>query len=240
MRGAAAVMTRELSSLFRLPVGWIAIALFVLLGSVVFLGNTLAPGEPATMRYFFAASAWALLPVAPALSMRLLSEERRSGTMEMLSTAPVGDAAVVLGKYAAAVVFLALMLVPTLVFPAVLWAVSEPAPDPGPVLVGYLGLMLVGGLYLAAGTLASALTSSQTLAFLLTLIALVLVLLATGPLADRAGPAVSEWLRAASVTERMRDFARGVLDTADAVFFASVSLWLVGLSAAATEARRWA
>ncbi|MEM9373439.1 MAG: ABC transporter, partial [Planctomycetota bacterium] len=94
MRGVRTIASREVGSLFRLPVGWIVVALYAFLSAVVFVQFTLIPGSPATLRYFFATAAWMMVPVAPAISMRLLAEETRSGTLEMLRTAPVGDLSV--------------------------------------------------------------------------------------------------------------------------------------------------
>ena len=84
MRGSLTIATRELSSMFRLPVGWVVIALYALLTGCVFGLVILLPGQAASMRLFFAISGWLLLPVVPAISMRLLSEEYRAGTIEPL------------------------------------------------------------------------------------------------------------------------------------------------------------
>lgn len=239
MKRVLAVAGRELDALFRLPVGWVTIALFVLLTAVVFTTTTLAPGEAASMRYFFTAASLMLIPVAPAISMRLISEELRTGTIEPLMTAPVSDTALVWGKFLGAVGFLGLMLAPTLVFPLVLWGAADRMPDPGPMVAGYLGLLLVGSVYLAVGTLASALTSSQTLAFLATLIVLVLLIVLGENVAGRAGPTLGPVLARLSIPARMSDFARGIVDSSHVVFLASVSVWFVTLAAAALESRRW-
>lgn len=233
------IARRELGSIFRLPVGWIVIALFAFLSAVVFVSVTLAPGEPASLRYFFRTSAWLLIPIAPAISMRLLSDELRSGTIECLRTAPVTDAAVVWGKFLGAAAFLALMLVPTAVFPAVLWLVASPSPDPGPILAGYLGLVLVGSLYLSIGTLASVLTSSQTLAFLGTLMFLVLVMVVASKAPDFAGSTVTAWLVKLSVPVRVDELAKGVVDTTNVAFFVGTSVWFLVLATVALETRRW-
>ena len=90
---------RELVSMFRVPAGWIIIALFAFLSAVLFVNQTLIPGQPGSMRYFFSASAWLLIPIAPAISMRLMSEEYRTGSFESLRTTPAGDWAVACGQY---------------------------------------------------------------------------------------------------------------------------------------------
>lgn len=239
MRTAAVIATRELSSFFRLPVGWVVIALYLLLTGIVFAWIVLQPGQPATLRAFFSVSAWLLLPVAPAISMRLLSEELRSGTLEPLMTSPVSDAAIVVGKYAAAVAFLTLMIAPTAVYVGILYAVSDPRPDPGPILAGYLSLLLVGGAYLAVGLFASSLTANQTLAFIGTLLFLLLLLMLSTLEKRFDNAALNSAIYELSIQRRILDFARGLIDTAHIVFFVAWSVWFVALSVVAAQARRW-
>jgi ABC-2 type transport system permease protein len=238
MRQAWTIARRELASMFRLPVGWVVIALFLLLTGSVF-AVALVPGAPASLRDFFGVSAWLLMPVAPAISMRLLAEERRTGSDEPLLTAPVSDTVVVLGKYLGAWLFMACTLAPTVIFPAVLWAVADPRPDPGPVLAGYASLLLQGSLYLAIGTAVSAMTSSQTLAYLATLFP-ILGLLLLGAVSPDTLPA---WTRAAasalSVQQRAADFARGIIDTAHIAYFFAGCAWFLALAHTALGSRRW-
>jgi ABC-type transport system involved in multi-copper enzyme maturation permease subunit len=98
-----AIAARELGAMFRTPVGWVVTALYALLTAVLFTLQTIDPGAPATLRYFFTPAAWLLMIVAPALSMRLFSEEYKAQTIEPLATAPVGPLTIVLGKYLGAV-----------------------------------------------------------------------------------------------------------------------------------------
>ncbi|MEM8835632.1 MAG: ABC transporter permease subunit [Planctomycetota bacterium] len=237
MSALLAIASREVASAFRTPVGWVVIALFSLLGGIVFVAG-LTPGEPASMRTFFSLSEWLLLPIAPAISMRLIADERRVGTLETLVTAPVSDWQVAVGKYLGALVFLALMLAPSLIYTGVLEWLSDP--DLGPILAGYLGLLLVGMLYLAVGLLASTLTESQVVAFLGTLFFFLIVWLGGSQLAPRVPDAVAEVLYALSVFGRLGDFAKGIIDTEHIVFFVVTSCWFVALSAVALEIRRWA
>ncbi len=237
MRTLLTLARRELGSLFRLPVGWIVMALFVLLTGVVFtLG--LVPGVPASMRDFFQVASWLLMPVAPAISMRLFAEEHRTGTAEMLLTAPVSMVSVVMGKFLGAFGFLCCMLVPTLIFPVVLWSVSAPKPDVGAVVAGYLSLLLQGGLYLAIGTAISAWTSSQTLAYLATLFP-ILGLLLLGSVSTQSVP---QWLTrtiaALAVSPRSADFAKGIIDTSHLVYFIVVSGFFLVVAWAGLDLRR--
>ena len=238
MRRTITIAQRELSSMFRVPAGWIVIALFAFLSSVLFVNQTLIPGQPATLRYFFMYAGWLMIPIAPAVSMRLMSEEYRSGSIESLRTAPAGDWSVTLGKYLGSVGFLLLMLIPTLVYPLVLLLVSDPAPDPGPILAGYLMLVLVGMLYLAIGMLASALTASQTLAFLGTVMSLILLMVLTGVIANQLGVFWGGLLGTISITTRVGELAKGIIDTSTVAFFLIGSVWMLVLGAGALEIRR--
>lgn len=229
---------RELVSMFRVPAGWIILALFAFLTGVLFVNMTVIPGQPGTMRYFFSYASWLLIPIAPAISMRLISEEYRSGSFESLRTTPAGDWAVSLGKYLASVAFLVCMLVPTLVFPLTLFLISDPAPDLGPIVSGYLMLVLVGALYLGVGLVASALTPSQTLAFLGTLMTLILWMVITSLVAPRAGVAISDVLSRLSIASRINELSKGVIDSATIAFFLLGVLWMIVLTAGVLEAKR--
>ncbi len=239
MKATVAIASRELSSMFRLPVGWVVTALFMLLTGTVFAYLILAPGQIASMRVFFAVSGWLLLPVVPAVSMRLLSEEFRSGTIEPLLTSPVSDAAVVIGKYLGGLAFLMLMFVPTLALVGILAVLSDPKPDPGPILAGYLSVALLGALYLSVGLFVSSLTSNQTLAFLGTLFVLLLMMMLAFVPVEKLPLALRPMLNAALIKPRIDDFAKGVIDLSHVVFFLSVSCWFVVLTTLTLESRRW-
>jgi ABC-2 type transport system permease protein len=232
------IAQRELSSMFRVPAGWIIIALFAFLTGVLFVNQTLIPGQPGSLRYFFMYAGWLLIPIAPAISMRLMSEEYRSGSFEALRTAPAGDWSVTLGKYLGSVAYLILMLLPSIVYPIVLILVSEPAPDWGPILAGYLMLLLVGMLYLAIGMLASTLTASQTLAFLGTVMSLILLMVLTSVIANQLGVFWAQVLRSISITQRVSELAKGVIDTSTIAFFLIGSVWMLVLGAGSLEIRR--
>jgi len=238
MRAALTIARRELGSYFRTPAGWVIVALYVFLTGVVFARYILVPGSPASLRDFFAVAGWLLLPVAPAISMRLVAEELRAGTIEPLLSAPVSAAAVLIGKYLGAFGFLVAMLAPTGLYVLVLDRTSSTPPDIGPVLSGYVCLLLVGGLFLGLGTLASTLTSNATLAFMVTLFLVLGVLLAPSA-ADFVPAAARPALYAIGLTERIGDFAKGVIDTAHIVFFLTGTAWCLVMGACVMELRRW-
>jgi len=237
MSAALAIAQRELASFFRLPIGWVVIALYLVLTGLVFGMWTLRPGEPASMQTLFQLSGWLMIFVAPAISMRLVSEELRTGTIEPLMTAPVSDWQIVIGKYLGGVGFLLTMLAPTLLFVVILEVFSSP--DYGPIVAGYAGLLALGMLYLAVGLLVSTLTSNQVVAFLGTLFFLLFMRIATTQGAAFLGPPLDRPLYALSVDLRMTDFARGVIDTGHLVFFLATSVWFTALAVVALESRRW-
>lgn len=239
MTGVLAIAARELSSFFRLPVGWITIALFAFVSGIVFARFTVLPGEPATLRAFFQFCNPLLIVVCPAISMRLVSEELRSGTIEPLVTSPISDLAIVLGKALGALAFLLAMLLPTAAFVVVLALVADKPIDPGPIAAGYLSLVLTGGLYLSIGLLVSTLTSSQTLAFLGAFLALIVLLIGPDLLAEQLGPPFGEWLYPLGIARRVADFAKGVVDTAHIGFFVAATAWFVLASYVALASRRW-
>lgn len=238
MSRALTIAQRELSSMFRVPAGWIIIALFAFLTGVLFVNQTVVPGQPGTLRYFFAYSGWLLIPIAPAISMRLMSEEYRSGSFEALRTAPAGDWSVTVGKYLGSLAFLVLMLVPTLVYPVVLMLVSAPSPDLGPIAAGYLMLVLVGMLYLGIGMVASSLTASQTLAFLGTVMTLILLMVLTSVIAKQVGVENGILLSTLSISARVNELSKGIIDTASVAFFIIGSAWMLVLASGVLEVRR--
>lgn len=239
MRGAWTIATREFASMFRVPLGWVVIALFLALSGLVFVQQAITPGEPATMRTFFNVWWQLLVFLAPAVSMRLLSDELRSGTIEPLLTAPVSELAVAVGKYTAAVLFLLAMLVPTLAYVGVLISLAEP--DMGSIIAGYAGIVLLGMLYLSVGLLASSLTSSQTLAFLSTMFVLLLaeIALVRGAAALPPGSAIGDTLLALAPTRRLVDFSRGLIPLEHVAFFVGGSAFFVALTVVSLEVRRW-
>src|SRR5438067_1436095 len=162
MRATLAIAERELKSYFLSPVGYVVIAGFLLLASYFFYVPLVLVGEP-SLRIWTGNTVIVLMILIPALTMRLVAEERNSGTIEVLSTSPVTDAQVVTGKFLGCLGFYAAMLATTLVFPIILRSVGKP--EMGPIISSYLGLLLFGGSFIAIGLLASALSKSQVVGF---------------------------------------------------------------------------
>jgi len=238
-----AIAGRELRAFFLTPGGYVIAALYMLVNGWLFVRYVFNPGELATLRPVFTFSMLAFMLICPAVTMRMISEELRLGTIETLLTSPVRSADIIFGKYLAALGFLALLLVPTLVFVVALEIYGRP--DYGELACGYLGVLLAGSVYLASGILASTLTASQVVAYLITVLFWIIVLLGTkGVLQTDVLPVawqerVGDVVLAADPTTRLIDFAIGLFDSAHVVYFGSLTLVLLIGSVGLLESRRW-
>jgi ABC-2 type transport system permease protein len=146
MRNIAAIFSKELKSFFNSPIAYIYTTVFLVFVSWFFFRSFFVFGQ-ADMRLFFSILPWVFLFLIPAITMRLWSEERKLGTLEILMTLPVRDYQVVAGKFLASLTFMAFSL--ALTFPVVLTVSLLGNPDPGPIIGGYLGAILMGAAYLA-------------------------------------------------------------------------------------------
>ncbi len=245
MSGALAVFARELRAYFFSPLAWVIATFFLLVQGyyfaliVAFLANPMMPaGQPLELFFGQTIFTWLVLIFAGTfLTMRLISEELRSGTIETLMTSPVSETMVVLGKYAAALVFYLFLWAPTLVYVAILRAFIPV--DPGPIAASYLGIAGIGALFLAVGTFASATSKNQIVAavisFFLLLVFFSLGLvgnLARGETARRIFDHVDLW-------EHMDGFARGIVDTRRLVYYATTVGFFLFLATRALRARKW-
>ncbi len=235
MSGVLTIAGRDLRSLFLSPAGYVVAALFLLVSGMIFIRQVFLPGQPASLSHMLDFDALLLLFVCPALTMRSICEERRQGTWELLVAAPPGMGAIVLGKFLAAGGFLVMLL--TLTTPCVLLLEIFGRPDPGELLSGYLGLLLMGGLYLGSGILASTIAGSQTVAFLLTLFFWILVgLIRVG--AGTWGAGLADLLFAVEPYGRLQDFTTGLVDTANIVYFLAGTAMFLLIATAVLELGR--
>jgi ABC-2 type transport system permease protein len=240
-----AIFRREWAAYYRVPAGWVVLALFLALQGLVFwmfvqfLGRPDAP-PGGVMEFFFGGTIlyWiALAFLVTVVPMRLVAEERRSGTIEPLLTAPVSAGEVVLGKWLAALAFYLAAWAPTLLYLGYLRQVGA-ALDPGPIAAGYLGTALLGAAALAVGLCASALTRNQLVAAALTFATFFAALLAGALEAEVRAPGVAATLRRLSLFRMMEDFGRGIVDSRQIVRLASVTvLALVAAIAAVARLR---
>ncbi len=234
MRIVWTLVKRELAAYFTSPVAYVFLVIFLLLaGFFTFTaGNFFERGE-ASLAAFFAWHPWLYLVLVPAVGMRVWAEERRSGTIELLLTLPVAPWQAIVAKFLASWIFLAVAL--ALTFPAVITVNILGEPDNGVIAAGYVGSLLLAGAYLAITCMTSALTRNQVVAFILSVvICLFLILAGFNPVTDLlvrwASPALVDTVAAFSVVTHFDAFQRGVIDSRDLIFFLS----LIGFALFAT------
>jgi ABC-2 type transport system permease protein len=235
MRNVLAVAERELKAYFASPLAYVVTAFFLFVAGYLFAAIVASTRE-ATLRYLLSNLSVIWLFITPALTMRLLAEEARTGTIELLLTNPIREVEIVFGKYLAALGLLLVMLVFTLYFPLLLFIYGNP--DPGPILTGYLGVVLQAAAFMGVGLLASSLTQNQIIAAVITF-ALLLALWLADAMAGQASGALAEVIRYLSVTQHFQDFPRGIVDTKDLVYFLSVIAVSLFLTTLVLQARRW-
>ena len=236
MRTAQAVAWKEIVIYFSSPTAYIVGLIFLALTGFFFSRDLGNPFPEATMAPFFQGAVIIFILLAPALTMRLIAEEQKLGTIELLLTSPVRDWEVVIGKYLASLAFL-LVLVALSFFYAILLFVFA-SPDPGPIWAGYLGLVLYGAASLSVGLLTSTITSNQIVAAVVAmgiLLALFFADLAFGAVGGFAGEIIGEM----GLKSHFDDFERGVVDTKHIVYFLSVTAFFLFLSVRTLESRRW-
>jgi ABC-2 type transport system permease protein len=226
MANIRAIAKRELGSYFTSPVAYVFLVIFLLLtGFFTFTaGNFFERGE-ASLAAFFGWHPWVYLVLVPAVGMRLWAEERRSGTLELLFTMPITPWQAIIAKFLASWAFLAVAL--ALTFPAVITVNVLGSPDNGIIFAGYLGSFFLAGAYLAVSCMTSAMTRNQVVAFILSVVICLFLLLAgfnpvTDLLTRWASPALVDTVAAFSVVTHFDGFQRGVIDTRDLAFFLSV------------------
>ncbi|MBA2448056.1 MAG: ABC transporter permease [Chloroflexi bacterium] len=235
MRNTLAIAERELKAYFVSPVAYVITALFLLISGYLFSVILLNTNE-ATLRLLMGNLSVIWLFITPALTMRLLAEETRAGTIELLLTNPVRDVEVVVGKYLGALALLLVMVAFTLYYPALLLILGNP--DRGPMIAAYLGLILQGAAFLAIGLMASSLTENQIVAAVLTF-AILLIMWLSESVANFIGKPASDIMRYLSVSSHSQDFARGVIDTTHVVYFLSIVAAALFLTFLSLQTRRW-
>ena len=239
MNNIWAMTRREVGAYFLSPIAYVVGAIFLFSCGMAFALGTFRVGGEASLRPML--DAWMvfiLVFVLPMLTMRLLSDEFRSGTIETLMTAPITEVEVVLGKFFGVMVFFLGLLAATLVYPIVLGQYG--AVDPLLLVCHYVGVVLLGALYVSVGLFFSACTKHQVVAVILSFVFLAMMTFASESLAGLFEPG---WLKVllqhVSVQSHYRDFVRGVLDVNHVVFFVTTTALFVFLAVKRLEMRRW-
>ena len=244
MSAVWATFLRELRAYFFSPLAYVVLFFLLVANGVIFaiivgyLNDPLAPaGRP--FDFVFNNFVFWAMPLfgAPVLTMRLLAEERRSGSIEVLMTAPVTEGQVVAGKYLAAFVFYLFLWLPTVLYAVMIDRFGDV--DWGTIASGYLGIALVGALFLAIGVLGSALSKNQIVAaiitFALNLLVFMIVFL-TNLVND---PRLKDLFGHMSIAEHMDEFSKGIVDTRRLVFYLSATLFFLWFASRALEDKKW-
>src|SRR5881397_2252991 len=248
------IFKKEMRLYFTSPIAYVVVAIFALIAGYFFysifafftLASMQSMMNPAmarelnvtdsVVRPLFSNISVILLLLMPLVTMRLFAEERRSGTIELLLTFPVRDGAVLAGKYLAALVLYAIMIGLTLLYPGIVVAFARL--EWGPVLTGYLGLLLMGATFIAVGVFASSLTENQIVAEITTF-GVLLIFWILGWSADYAGGTTGKVLQFLSILEHNESFAKGVLETKDILYYLNFTVLALFLTLRSLEARRW-
>jgi ABC-2 type transport system permease protein len=229
------IYQRELRSYFNSPIAYVVIVVFLAIVGWFFTNN-LFLANIASLRLVFELVPLVFLFFVPAITMRLLAEEKKSGTLELLATKPVRDVEIVLAKFLAAWTLLAAALLPTLLYLITLVAIGDI--DVGPVVTGYVGLLLMGGVYIAVGVLASGLTENQIIAFIVGFL-FVFALFMIDKVLLYVPEGFSSTLEFLGVDYHFSNIARGVIDSRNVVYFFSVIGFSLLLATVSLERRKW-
>ncbi|MBU08040.1 MAG: hypothetical protein CME13_08720 [Gemmatimonadetes bacterium] len=258
MRNLWAIYTKELRSYFVSPVAYVIAGVFLFLSGYLFRNilmqfnfwciqfsqraQFMQGGMPnlnlneMVVTQFFGVMDFIWLLVVPMLTMRLLAEEKKNGTMELLMTSPISTVEILLGKFLACLTLYMTIVALTLVYCGILELYGDP--DWGPIWSAYLGYLLLGGTFIGVGMLASSVTENQIVAVLLAFGALLTLWLIDWS-ASFAGPTAAKVLQYLSIIQHLQDFQRGVIDTSDVVFYLSFIFFSLFVTTRVLESRRW-
>lgn len=246
MSALLATLDRELRAYFISPLGWAVMTLMLLSNGghfwilVAFLADPRAGGSATPLQFFFGQTIFfwlVLIVVATILTMRLLAEERKTGTIEVLMTAPVTETQVVLGKFLAATIFYVALWLPSLIYGLIIGLYSEV--DWGPVASGYVGVVGIGMLFLSIGLFCSALFKSQIVAGMATFFGLMVLWVAGIMEGLFDNEVVKETVGYMNLWQHMEDFSRGIVDSRRLIYYLSVTALFLFLSTRALAARKW-
>jgi ABC-2 type transport system permease protein len=249
MRNILTLASKELRGYFASPIAYVIIGFFALLFGVFFdayLGafmqqSMMGMGGSADVnmnliRPLFGNASVVLLFIIPMITMRTYSEEKRSGTIELLLTSPLTDAQIIMGKFLGAIGLFLAMLAVTLLHIGLLFWLGNPAWKP--VAAGYLGLFLMGASFIAVGLFISNMTKNQIVAGIATF-GVFLLLWIISWLGEQLGPRMQAILSYVSITEHFDDFAKGIIDTKHLVYYLSLITFGLFLTAKSVDSERW-
>jgi ABC-2 type transport system permease protein len=252
VRNIAAIAQREVNAYFSSPIAYVLIGFFALLFGWFFyvplayfeqqsMQMGMNPTQALNINQMLIGptlmnTTVVFLFLFPLITMRTYSEEKRSGTIELLLTSPVTDIEIILGKFIGALLLYAAMLAVTLIHMSVLFIFGDP--EWKPIATGYLGLLLMGGCFLSLGLFISSLTKNQIVAAMATF-AVFLMLWVINWIGTFVGPTTQTVLSYLSLTEHFDDFAKGIIDTKHVIYYLSFIAFGLFLTAKSVDSERW-
>jgi ABC-2 type transport system permease protein len=236
MNIVAAIFKKEFASYFISPIAYVFIVVF-LIGTNFMYFQPFFLINQADMRNYFGLLPWVFLFFVPAITMRGWAEERKSKTIELLLTWPVSDTQVVLGKFLASLAFLAITVALSVTIPITLFIIGHP--DPGPIIGGYAGALLMGAAYLAIGLWVSSHTENQIVAFILAWVAMFVLMIIGHPVVTMKAPsALVPLFSFLGLFTHFESIERGVIDSRDVIYYLSIAGVFLFLNAQSLGGRK--
>jgi ABC-2 type transport system permease protein len=251
MRTILAITRKELEQYFASPIAYIVIAFFMILCGIFFYiylnlyvqqsmqsqmqGGPGGEVSQSIMRPFIANVSFFLLLILPILTMRLFAEEKKQGTYELLMTSPLTIPQIVLGKFFGVVSILLVTLLILAIYPALLFFFNHP--DAGPILTGFLGLLLIGAAFLAAGLFFSSVTENQIVAAVMAFVFLLILWIINW--VSRSEAWYGQLFQYVSIYQRFDDFTQGVLNLKDVFFYLSFVFFALFVTGIVLQSQRW-
>lgn len=234
------IARREIASYFTSPVFWVVATVFMVFSGFLFGFILNSTGQQAEMTQLLNLYSTVMLFAAPVLSMKLLAEEQRTGTLEVLMTAPVNDWQVVWGKWLGAVCMYVGLMALTLAHVAILLRYAEKGMDWGPLLASYLGMFLLGAMLLALGVFTSSLTQNQAIAaFVGIMLIMILWFLSLVSQIFPSGGWIVKTIGYIGLSDHFNNFSQGIIDSRDVIHMATITIGSLFLATRILESRRW-
>ncbi len=231
-----AILKKELSLYFHTIMGFIFVSVFMIFASYYFFSYNIVRNS-SDLSMLFETLLLTLIFLVPVLTMRLLSEERKTKSDQILLTSPVSITGIVMGKYLAALIVFLIPIVFSLIFPYILFANGNP--EPGVIVSVYIGFIIIGAVFISIGMLISALTENQVIAAIFTFGALLIIQIFDSVRGSVGNQTVISFLKWCSITERYKSFCMGVLNFADIIYLLSLAALFVFLTIQVIQKRRW-
>lgn len=241
-----AIFRKELNVFFSSLIGYIAITIFLVANGLfawIFPDTNILDDGYATLDSFFNFAPWILMFLIPAITMRSFAEEKNSGTLEFITTRPITDMQIIFGKYLAALVLVVFAILPTVLYYFTISALASPAGnvDTGGIIGSYIGLILLGGTFVAIALFTSCITNNQIVAFIAGMFACFFFYLAFDSISlipVFVGSA-DAYFSAISINQHYQNISKGYIDVRDVLYFLSMITIFVLMTKTALGARKW-